>query len=386
MKLIAKTLFGLEPLLQKELAQLGAKNIQPLNRAVEFEADLKTLYKVNIHSRTAIKVLLPLSNFTAHNDRHLYSQAQKINWSKYLSVDQTFAITSTTHGERFTHSLYAAQKLKDAIVDWFRENGGQRPSVDTSRPDVLFNLHIADTDASISMDSSGDSLQKRGYRTESNEAPVSEALAAAMLAFSGWKPGTPLLDPMTGSGTIAIEAAMLDQNIAPGMNRSFAFQNWADYDEALFKSLIEEAEQAIRPAQSLIIARDIEVDSLEIAQRNAARAGVEDSIRFEKQDFTTSDPISEEAMIIMNPPYGERLEEAEDVEELYQEIGSRLKHHFPGHTAWIISSNMTALKRIGLKPDKRIKLFNGPLECRFNKFTLFKGKRVEHVIQKKSGS
>jgi len=384
LKLIAKTLFGLEPVLAKELTDLGAKNIELLNRAVQFEGDLQVLYKANIHSRTALRVLLPIASYRAHNDRHLYTQSMKVDWSKYLSVDQTFAINSTTNGERFTHSLYAAQKLKDAIVDWFRNSTGRRPSVDTYDPDVYINLHISDTDVSLSLDSSGEALHKRGYRTESNEAPISEALAAGMIMLAEWPNGTPLLDPMTGSGTVAIEAAMIDRNIPPGLHRNFAFQKWADYDAELFEALRMEAGKAVRSSSNTIVARDINKQSLGIARRNARRAGVADAIRFEQADFADSEPVAEEGTIIMNPPYGERLEEMDEVKELYGEVGTRLKHHFPGHTAWIISSNFSAMKCIGLKPEKRIKLYNGSLECRYNVYKLFKGKRVDQFTNKDS--
>lgn len=323
--------------------------------------------------------MVPIATFTAHNDRHLYAQALKVDWSKYLNNQQRFVIESTTYSERFRHSRYAALKVKDAIADQFRNATGDRPSVDLQNPDIRFNLHIAETTVTIYLDSSGESLEKRGYRTESNEAPISEVLAAALVLFTGWDTRRPLLDPMTGSGTIAIEAAMLAQHIPPGMHRSFAFQKWSDYDPTLFNKVLDQAKAGIQKNAVRITARDINMKSLAIAKRNAERANVVDHIDFDRTDFTESSPLATESLIIINPPYGERLEEDNDMEKLYHEIGFRLKHHYPNHTVWVISSNLPAMKRIGLKPEKRIKLYNGPLECRFNEYRLFKGKRIDQL-------
>ena len=379
MKFIAKTPYGLEALLEEELKVIGAKKINRLNRAIEFEGDWRLLYKANVHCRTALRILWPITKFTAHNDRHLYSLTQKFDWSTLLSNDKTFAIDCTANGDRFTHSQFAAQKMKDAIVDQFREKTGQRPSVDVKNPDVQLNLHISDTEVTISLDSSGDSLEKRGYRTESNDAPIGEVLAAGLVMLSGWDANSPFLDPMTGSGTIAIEAAMIHQNIAPGINRSFSFQKWADYDAAMFDEIIQKAKAAIKPCTTRIVARDIDMGAQAIARRNAQRAGVADSIEFDCYDFKKSLPFAESAMVIINPPYGERLEAGNDMEGFYHDIGFQLKHQYANHTAWVISSNLSAMKMLGLKPEQRIKLFNGSLECRYNEYRLFKGKRIEQL-------
>jgi len=379
LKIVAKTLFGLESVLSDELKSLGAKNIVPLNRAVQFDGDQELLYRCNLASRLALRFLVPITHFQAHNDRHLYSLAGKVNWEKYLTLDQTFVIDSTANSTRFTHSQYAAQKVKDAIVDQFKEKTGKRPSVSVANPDVRINLHISENDVDISLDSSGESLEKRGYRTESNEAPMSEVLAAAMVKFSRWDEKEPLLDAMTGSGTIAIEAALIATNTAPGLHRPFAFQNWADYDSGLFDRLQFELRSAITPISDKILARDIDESTISVAKRNAVRAGVIDDISFECIDFTASDPVTESALILMNPPYGERLDEPEEMIEFYHEIGFRLKHNYANHTVWVISSNLPAMKRLGLKPDERIKVFNGSLECRLNKYSLFKGKRIDHI-------
>ncbi|MCO4805752.1 MAG: class I SAM-dependent RNA methyltransferase [Flavobacteriales bacterium] len=379
MKLIAKTLFGLETLLEQELKELGASKINVLNRAIEFESDLETLYRIAIESRVALRVLLPFANYKARGEDDFYKKAQRIDWSQYLTNDKTFAINSTTHGEQFTHSQYAGLKLKDAIVDQFREKTGARPSVNTSSPDVLINLHISNIEVSISLDATGEPLNKRGYRMETNEAPINEILAAAMIQLSGWDGITPFLDPMTGSGTIAIEAAMKARNIAPGLNRTFAFQKWSDYDPQLFEKVKAEAQAKVTTSDVEIVARDFNMGCLGIARRNAVRAGVEDMIIFDCVDFMKSDPIADSAMIIMNPPYGERLDEKIDLGQLYHDIGFRLKHSYPTHKVWVITSNLDAMKRLGLKPDTRVKLYNGSLECRFNEYTLFKGKRIDQL-------
>ncbi|MEX2596767.1 MAG: THUMP domain-containing protein [Salibacteraceae bacterium] len=377
MKIVAKTLFGLEPILSEELKALGAKNIVPLNRAIQFEGGQELLYRCNLASRLALRFLVPLSHFKAHNDRHLYQLTQKIDWSEYLDNDMTFSIDSTVYGTRFRHSQYAALKVKDAIVDQFKDKTGKRPSVDTANPDVRINLHISETEVNIALDSSGESLEKRGYRTESNEAPISETLAAALLLISGWDVKSPLIDAMTGSGTIAIEAALLAGNIPPGLFRKFGFQRWKNYNQTSFDTIEQEERNKIVPIAATIYARDIDAAALTMAKRNAQRAGVVDAIIFDLQDFTSSSPTDESATIIMNPPYGERLEEDDEMPGFYHEIGFRLKHHFPGHTVWIISGNLKALKRIGLKPNHKHKLFNGAIECRFNGYSLFKGKAAD---------
>ena len=375
----AKTLYGLEDLAVQELTQLGATKLVKGNRIVSFEGDQALLYKANLCSRSILRILVPISSFTAHNDRHLYQMAKKISWQKYLRLDQSFAIDSTVNGTRFKHSQYAALKVKDAIVDQFKEETQERPNVNTHNPNVRINLHISDTDVTISLDSSGDSLEKRGYRTESYEAPMSECLAAAMVMLSGWNQEKPLLDAMTGSGTIPIEAALIATNTAPGLFRKFGFEHWADFDEGLFKQLKHQLRMDITSPKTRIIARDINAQNISTAKRNASRAAVIEHITFEKQDFLTSDPLDEPAFIFMNPPYGERLEEDEDMPPFYHDIGFRLKHHFPGNQLWIISGNLKALKRIGLKPDHKYKVFNGSIECRLNGYSLFAGKRLEQL-------
>lgn len=376
MKLAAKTLYGLEDVAQQELAALGAHSFESGNRIVHFEGDQELLYRANLVSRTILRILVPISTFTAHNDRHLYQMTKKVPWSKYFTEDQTFVIDATVHGKRFRHSRYAAQKVKDAIVDQFREKTDQRPNIDTRDPEVRLNLHISETSVTLSMDSSGESLEKRGYRTESNEAPISECLAAAMLLLSKWDAKTTLIDAMTGSGTIAIEAALMASNTPPGLFRKFGFQRWNDFDSGLFSRIEHELRSAIEAPTAPIIARDLSERNIAIAKRNARRAAVLDHIKFEQSDFLTSSPVSESAVIMMNPSYGERLEEDNEMFEFYGEIGRRLKHHYPGHQAWIISGHLKALKRLGFKPDKRFELYNGPIECRLVGISIYAGKKV----------
>jgi len=379
MKIIAKTLFGLEEILEKELIEFGAKETNILNRAVEFQGDQALLYRANLCSRLALRLLVMVDSFQAHNERHLYGKIQHMDWSKYISGKQTFAIDCTAYGERFRHSKYAALTVKDAIVDQFREKTGRRPSIDTNEPDVKINVHISDIHVDVSLDSSGDSLEKRGYRLEAMEAPISEVLAAAMITLSGWNRRTPLFDPMCGSGTIVIEAAMMAANKAPGLDRSFGFERWSDFNAELLENLKQELVQNETKPQVEILGRDRHRRAMAIAERNARRAGVDRYVTIEAGDFMKKEPPFEQGWIIMNPPYGERLNEDDEMQAFYHEVGFKLKHEYAGYTAWIISSNNKALKRIGLKPDTRIQLYNGALECRYNGYTLFAGKRQDQI-------
>ena len=379
MKIIAKTLFGLEEILEKELIEFGAKEINILNRAVEFQGDQALLYRANLCCRLARRLVGWVESFQAHNERHLYGKIQHMDWSKYISSKQTFAIDCTAYGERFRHSKYAALTVKDAIVDQFREKTGRRPSIDTNEPDVKINVHISDIHVDVSLDSSGDSLEKRGYRLEAMEAPISEVLAAAMITSSGWNRRTPLFDPMCGSGTIVIEAAMMAANKAPGLDRSFGFERWSDFNAELLENLKQELAQNETKPQVEILGRDRHRRAMAIAERNARRAGVDRYVTIEAGDFMKKEPPFEQGLIIMNPPYGERLNEDDEMKAFYHEVGFKLKHEYAGYTAWIISSNNKALKRIGLKPDTRIQLYNGALECRYNGYTLFAGKRQDQI-------
>ncbi len=375
--MIATSLYGLEEILADELRALGAADIEVLNRAVLFHGDLKLLYKCNLHLRTALKVLKPHIKFLARDARDLYKKIGRIQWDDYMSVDGTLAIDSTVNSEHFNHSQFVALKSKDAIVDQFREKYGKRPSVDLDNPDLRINIHISDRTCSVSFDSSGASLNKRGYRQEQAAAPMSEVLAAGIIALSGWDKKTDLMDPMCGSGTFPIEAALIARNIAPGRLRHFGFENWKDFDADLWALVKKEAEEQIRPSQCMIYGSDLEMRSIAMSESNAEIAGVDEDIEFKQMDFLKTKQHFKNGLVLINPPYGERLKDEEEIIPFYQEIGTQLKHQHEGCSAWIISSNIRALKFIGLRPSRKIKLFNGPLECKLQKYELFRGKKVE---------
>ncbi len=374
-EMVATTLFGLEEILGKELTALGAIDIQIINRAVKYQGDQETLYKSNLHLRTALKILKPIARFQARNIDHLYQKVKKIPWDQYFTFKESFAIDAVCYSETFTHSKYAALKTKDAIADLFREKFGIRPSVDTISPDVRINIHIAETFCTLSMDSSGVPLSKRGYRLDTAKAPINEVLAAGMIILSGWDQKSLFLDPMCGSGTIPIEAAMIAGNYAPGRLRSFGFENWNDFDEDLWKKLKEEAESRITTPECKILGRDIDLKPMTNAKRNVRRAGLGSIISLKIEDLFESKSKDESGLMMINPPYGERMDHIDKIIPLYKEIGTRLKHHFEGWDAWIISSNMEALKFIGLRTSRKIKVFNGALECRFNKYELYRGSK-----------
>ena len=373
--MIAKTLFGFEDLLCEELDFIGAKEITKLNRAVSFSGNKRVLYKANYHLRTAIKILVPIAQFKARHEDQLYDNVKKIDWTKYLNNDRTFAIDATCHGEYFTHSQYVALKSKDAIVDQFRENTGLRPSIDKEEPDFRLSVHIANDIVTLSLDSSGKSLGKRGYKKQQVFAPLSEVMAAGMLMLSEWDKHTDFIDPMCGSGTIPIEAALLAYNIAPGKFRHFTFQFWDDYDEELFDKIKKQATEEERTSGPKILCWDKDRKANDITHDNAVRAGVRDYLEIKRQNFLDTPEYDGQAHIVINPPYGERLDDDEDMNEVYGEIGTHLKHKYNGSDAWILSANMRALKFVGLRPSRKIKMFNGPLECRFCKFELYRGSR-----------
>ncbi len=369
-----KTQFGLESVLAEELKSLGAADVEILNRAVQFTGNREWLYKCNLYLRTALRVLRPIATFRVNNERQLYDRVRDINWSDYFTNRQTFAIDATAHSEIFTHSKFIALKAKDAIADQFRDRTGQRPSVDVRNPDLRINLHISDRSCNLSLDSSGDHLDRRGYRLNRTEAPLNEVLAAGIILLSGWDSGQDFMDPMCGSGTLAIEAAMMARHIPPGRGRSFIFEKWRDFDAGLWKKIRIEAEEQIRPFKGNLLARDLDEQALKIAIQNAERAGVRKFIDFKRENFLQSKAQSDAGIVVMNPPYGERLS-VEKIREFYGQIGTHLKHHYAGHDAWIISSDMQALKFVGLRPSRKIQLYNGSLECRLCKFELYQGSR-----------
>ncbi len=376
-EIIATTLFGLEETLAKELQDIGATEIEILNRAVKYKGDQALLYKSNLLLRTALKVLKPINSFNAVNEQELYDGIKRIRWDQYMSPYHTLAIDGHTTGDYFRHSKYVALKSKDAVVDQFREKYSIRPDVDTVNPHLLINIHIINTTCSVSLDSSGDNLGKRGYRLHMTLAPLSEPLAAGMLLLSGWDKNSDFLDPMCGSGTIPIEAALLAHNIPVGRLRRFGFEKWRDFDPLLWEKIRNEANAQIKPFNGKIMGRDVDKSTIEISKKNAKIAGVEKMIQFETADFLTSEITMDHGTILMNPPYGDRLKEIEEITPFYKSIGSKLKNFYQGCDAWIISGNLESIKFVGLKPSKKIKLFNGQIECRLHKFELYQGSKTQ---------
>ncbi len=373
---VAKTFYGLEEVLAKELLQLGARDIQELNRAVKFSGDMGFLYKANLCLRTALRILMPIRTFKVRNEQQLYDGIQKINWSEYLGLDKTFVINATANSDNFTHSHYVSLKVKDAIVDQFRERFGKRPSIDKERPDLRIQVHISDMDCTVSLDSSGESLHKRGYRIETNNAPINEVLAAGMILLSDWDQNSDFIDPMCGSGTIISEAAMIARGIPANIHRKeFAFQRWIDYDEDLFDVIVDSSLNKERGFDGRIMGSDRAFSAFKKTERNIKHALLEDFIQIEKKDFfgSTKPADSKRGVLIFNPPYGERQEK--DLEEFYKNIGDTLKHGYQGYSAWIITSSMEALKFVGLRTSRKIKLFNGPLECRYVNYQLYDGSK-----------
>lgn len=382
-KMIAKTQQGLEPLLEKELAALGATNTQRLKRAVSFEGDKALLYKVNLHARLALKILVPFYHFKARNDKQLYDAIGKIDWSTFMSVNGTLAVDGLLRSDFFNHSQYIALKTKDAIVDQFRAKHNKRPDVDIINPDLRLNLHIFNDDVTLSLDASNDSLHKRGYREEANRAPLNEVTAAAIVKMSGWDLEEPFMDAMCGSGTILIEAAMLAKNIpANYLRKRFGFQSWPDYDQSLWKSILQEASDGILKDKKLrIYGSDISGTTLEIAKENIKHAGLSNVIKLEKVPFEYVKVPSESGCLVINPPYGERLS-LDEAGAFYKMIGDKFKKDFNGWQAWVISSNQEAMKSIRLKTSQRLLVFNGPLECKFHQYQMYLGtKRTNKVSE-----
>lgn len=377
--IVATTQQGLEPLLAIEIEQLGGTQIEQHKRSVSFTGDLKLLYQANLCLRTALRLLVPIFKFEAVNERELYAAIQEINWSEYMDVNDTLAIDSTANSDLFRHTQFLSQKTKDAIVDQFRDKTGVRPSVDLNRPDLRLNLHIFQHQCSLSLDSSGESLHKRGYRSENNLAPLNEVTAAALILHTGWNGKGIFMDGMCGSGTILIEAAMMARNIpANQLRKRFGFESWKNFDPILWKQVREDAFAKIRPSEALIIGNDAVFKVAEIAKTNARNAGLENDIRITNMRFEEQTPPTPEngGILIMNPPYGERIELLE-TENFYKLIGDTLKQRFSGYDAWILSSNKEALKKVGLAASKRLIVWNSQLECKFHKYEMYRGTRRE---------
>lgn len=374
-KMVAKTFFGFEEILAKELNQLGAQQVEQGVRMVSFYGDKGFMYKANLALRTALKVLKPIATFKVFNDQSLYKGVQSIDWSKVFRVNQTFVVDVTLNSEHFNHSLFVALKTKDAIVDQFRDNVGKRPDVDKDYPDVRINIHIQNDVCTVSLDTSGASLHHRGYRTATNIAPINEVLAAGILLMSGWDGNTHFLDPMCGSGTFLAEAAMIACNIPANINRKeFAFEKWSDWDNELFEKVETSLLNKTREFHYTIKGYDKAPSAVMKAKSNIKNANLDDYIQIEEANFFDSEKETEGLLhMVFNPPYGERLDI--DLERFYREIGDTLKQSYPGTNSWFITGNIEALKFVGLKPSRKIKLFNGKLESRLVKYEMYAGSK-----------
>ena len=372
-ELIAKTFMGLEQVLAQELTDLGANNVQIGRRMVAFTGNKETMYRANFQLHTAIRILKPIAHFKARSAEDMYDEVRKIEWSQYIQEGKTFSVDSVVYSEEFTNSRFVTYKVKDAIVDQFRERTGTRPNISVSNPDIRLNIHIAEDNATLSLDSSGESLHRRGYRQESVEAPLNEVLAAGMILMTGWKGETDFIDPMCGSGTLPIEAALIARNISPGVFRKeFAFEKWADFDQELFDMIYNDDSQE-REFKHPIFGDDTDMKAVNTARMNVAAAGFSRDITIEQQDFKDFSQPKEKSIIVMNPPYGERIS-TPNLLGTYKMIGERLKHQFMGNEAWILSYREECFRQIGLKPSIKIPVYNGSLECEFRRYQLFDGK------------
>ena len=372
-EIIAKTFMGLEPVLAKELTRLGANNIQIGRRMVSFTGDKEMMYRANFQLHTAIKILKPIHHFKARSADDVYEEIKKLDWSEYLDNQRTFAVDAVVFSEEFRHSKFVSYKVKDAIVDQFKEVTGNRPNISVANPDLRLHIHIAEDNATLCLDSSGESLHRRGYRQESVEAPLNEVLAAGMIMLTGWQGDTDFIDPMCGSGTLLIEAALIAHNVAPGVFRKeYAFEKWPDFDADLFDRIYNDDSQE-RDFTHHIYGYDVDMKAVNTARLNVKAAGLTQDITVEQQDFKDFQQPREKAIIVTNPPYGERIS-TPDLLGTYRMIGERLKHQFMGNDAWVLSYREECFEQIGLKPSIKIPLFNGSLECEFRKYQMFDGK------------
>lgn len=375
-KFVAKTYAGLEQILKEELEQLGAENCRIGTRAVEFEGDMSMLYRANYYCRFALRILWQVHQFTFRDNNQFYEEIYKYPAEEIMSVHNTLAFNVTMSGNMFKTPLYAALLAKDAVCDRFREKFDERPSVNKDNPDIQFNIHIFNNNAALYLDASGESLHKRGYRVSSHPAQISEVVAAAMVKLSGWKDDCDLIDPMCGSGTILIEAAMSALNIPAGFYREkYGFFNWKNFDRRFWEKIVNEAD--IKDDVPInFYGSDISTRFIGMAKANVQEARLSDFVRLQRCAMSESAPKRTPAYLIFNPPYGERLD-MEDIEDFYKQIGNSLKQKFAGCTAFLISSNMEAVKRIGLHPSKKTTLYNGALECKFLRYDLYAGSKAK---------
>ncbi len=373
-EIVAKTLQGLEGILADELKAIGAENVEIERRAVKFTGDNETIYRSNFQCRTAIRILKVIHQFKARNEGELYDQAKNFDWASVMDLSQKFAVDSVVNSDIFTHSHFVSLRLKDAIADHFRDRFGKRPFVDPQKPHVQIHIHISNQDCTILMDSSGESLHKRGYRLHQDIAPLSEILAAGLIMLSGWDGKTPLIDPMCGSGTILIEAALIAKGIAPGVFRKqFGFEHWLDFDKELFEKVFNDDSNE-RELQTTIMGGDIAKRAVTVATENIRNAGLQKYIRLQTQSVFDFDPPKEQGMVITNPPYGERLSQTQ-LDIFYKQLGDCFKQRYSGYDIWLLSGNRNALKTFGLHPSKSMTLFNGPIECKYQHFSIYTGSK-----------
>lgn len=383
-EMIAKTFQGLEEVLANELTEIGAEQVEIITRGVRFYGDKEMMYKANFRCRTALRILKPIQHFTASDADEVYQIIKSMDWSQYLDTKKTFAIDAVVHSENFRHSKFLAYKAKDAIADHFMEKYNERPSVRIKNPDVQLNIHVNQDICTLSLDSSGEPLFMRGYKVEQTEAPINEVLAAGMLKLAGWDGQTDFMDPMCGSGTIAIEAALMALNIAPGIYRKgYAFEKWPDFDKEMLENLYDDESQE-REFTHKIYASDISSAALRIATENVKSAGMSKYIELKHQPFQGCERPQNETMVMFNPPYGERLKPFE-MDKLYEEIGSKLKNDFTDMSAWIITVPCETTDHIGLRPSVKYHLLNGSIECEFRKYEMFKGRRNDYLRDRNEG-
>ena len=382
--MVAKTFLGLEGVLADELRALGAEDVVEGNRVVAFKGDKEMLYRANFACRTAVRVLKPFLKLHSSSADDLYEQLKGFDWEQLMTVKTTFAIDATVYSEDFNNSRFVTYRVKDAIADYFNDKYGKRPSIRLTNPDIRLDVHIAGREVTLSLDSSGDPLFKRGWRVAQTDAPINEVLAAGIILLSGWDGKTDLIDPMCGSGTFLIEAALIGANIAPGVYRDhYAFQQWPDYDADLFEKVYND-DSAEREFTHKIYGSDIEGKAIAIARANVKNAGLNKYIELERRDFNDIELVPEGGTLISNPPYGERLN-VEDIEELYRQMGFKFKHTFKGYNIWLICNNEELHHKVGLKPSVRYKLNNGGLDCELLQYVIFDGRydelreRGEHI-------
>ena len=375
-EMIAKTFMGLEEILAKELTALGANNIEIGRRMVSFTGNKELMYRANFQLHTAIRILKPIAHFRALSAEDMYDKVREIDWSQYIEKGKTFSVDSVVYSEEFRNSRFVTYKVKDAIVDQFRELTGERPNISVTNPDIRLNIHIAEDRATLSLDSSGESLHRRGYRQESVEAPLNEVLAAGMILMTGWQGETDFIDPMCGSGTLLVEAALIARNISPGVFRKeFAFEKWPDFDRDLFDEIYNDDSQE-REFTHHIYGYDVDIKAVNTARLNVRAAGLTKDITIEQADFKDFQKPAERSIIVTNPPYGERIS-TPNLLATYKMIGERLKHAFGGNDAWILSYREECFEQIGLKPSLKIPVYNGSLECEFRKYAMFEGRLKE---------